>query len=486
MVKKLGYEKTLKKKFGFEKLRSKQKKVIDAILDGKDVIGLLTTGYGKSICYLLPALYLKQTVIIISPLISLMEDQKEKLVEKGIPCSALHGNNPKKQQEIFEIVDGLIKIVYCSPEFIVSPEGKELLNLIEDKIAYFAIDEAHCISLWGHDFRPKYFKLKKLRKYYPEIPIMALTATATLKVVVDMVEALKLKEPVLIRSTVDRPNLKLSCAIVNDFDVRIVKRFILKHKKERTIVYVNTRKESDEIKNIIDKITDQPVYTYHAGLSKKKRTELQEAFVENKNSVMVSTVAFGMGIDQIVRVVIAYGSPSSIEDYYQQIGRAGRDGKPSETLLMFVLQKNIISRSMLKKEDIDERLRKNKNSKLWDIWVYCKKLNTCRRKYILGYFGQKVPWNNCGNCDICLGEDIIDITEKEELKSVWVNKKDKDKNKNKNVHDLKFDDSVHEDKTKLDLDCISFVSDDDDDMNDNKKDKKKKDKKKNHKTRVDF
>lgn len=398
-------EKILKKYWGFDKLRNKQVKVINSILKGNDTIALLTTGYGKSLCYLLPALYLKKTVIIISPLISLMEDQKDKLVNMGILCASLHGNNPNKQKEIFEIIDGKIKIVYTSPEFIMSPEGKQLLKLCHEEICYFAIDEAHCLSLWGHDFRPKYLKLKKLRNNYPDIPVMAVTATATFKVVQDIVETLNMNEPVLVRSNMDRPNLTLNVCQVKDFDIKYVKPLIDKYPGERTIVYVNTRKESDKIKDILEGYTMKPVYLYHAGLSKGKRTQLQELFSTHKNAIMVSTIAFGMGIDQNVRVVISYGAPSSLEDYFQQIGRAGRDGKPSDTLLMFVTQRKIIAQSMLKKEKDMERINKklysSKNNKLWELGDYALKLNTCRRKFLLEHFGQKVKWNKCNNCDIC-------------------------------------------------------------------------------------
>lgn len=401
--------KTLKKYWGFDKLKSKQIKVIQSILEGNDTIALLTTGYGKSICYLLPALHLDKLVIIISPLISLMEDQKEKLLTLGIPTASLHGNNSNKQKEIFEIVDGDIKIVYTSPEFISSPEGNQLLNLCQKDIAYFAIDEAHCLSLWGHDFRPKYLKLKKIRTKYSNIPVMAVTATATFKVVQDIVETMSMKQPTLIRSNMDRSNLSLNVCHVKEFDMKYVKPLIDKYKHERTIIYVNTRKESDKVKDILEKNTSKPVYLYHAGLAKSKRTKLQDAFSNQRNSIMVSTIAFGMGIDQNVRVVIAYGAPSSLEDYFQQIGRAGRDGKPSDTLLMFVKQKPAMAYAMLKKDKEMKKIKKNlyhsKNSKLWELSDYATKLKTCRRKFLLEHFGQKVKWNKCDNCDNCKKKD---------------------------------------------------------------------------------
>jgi RecQ family ATP-dependent DNA helicase len=419
---------TLKKYWGYNKLRSKQVKVIDSILKGKDTIALLTTGYGKSLTYLLPALHLDKIVIIISPLISLMEDQKEKLVELGIPTASLHGNNPNKQKELFDIAEGDIKIVYTSPEFISSSEGRQMLALCEEDIAYFAIDEAHCLSLWGHDFRPKYLKLKKLREKYPNIPVLAVTATATFKVVMDIVEIMKMNEPTLVRSNMDRSNLSLNVCQVSDFDMKYVKPLIDKHPHERTIIYVNTRKESDKIKDILEKHTIKPVYLYHAGLAKGKRQKLQEAFAKNRNAIMVSTIAFGMGIDQIVRVVIAFGAPSSLEDYFQQIGRAGRDGKESDTLLMFVLQRKIIAQSLLAKDKsldkIDPKLFKSKNSKLWEIGDYAIKLTGCRRKFLLEHFGQKVSWKKCNNCDNCLNN----IEKDESIKSVKkTNKKKKEK-----------------------------------------------------------
>lgn len=398
--------KILKKYFKYDKLRSKQTKVIKSIMEKKDTIALLTTGYGKSICYLLPALALNKTVIIISPLISLMEDQKEKLLSLNIPTASLHGNNPDKQAEIFDIIDGDIKIVYTSPEFLLSPDGLSLVETIRENLAYFAIDEAHCISLWGHDFRPKYLKIKKLREKFEEIPIMAVTATATFKVVQDIVEILELHEPTLVRSAVDRPNLKLLVKTVSEFDYQEVLKILDKFNDERIIIYVNSRREADTIRGNLQAKTKQPIFIYHAGLTKKNRFQLQESFSNTSNAVMVSTIAFGMGIDQTVRVVITFGSPSSIEDYFQQIGRAGRDGKPSITLLMYLKQKYAISKSFLDKEKNDEsknqKLVKHKGRNLGKMFEYAIKLKTCRRKYLLEYFGQKVKWEKCLNCDICL------------------------------------------------------------------------------------
>jgi RecQ family ATP-dependent DNA helicase len=403
--------KTLKKYFGYESLRSKQTKVIESILNKNDTLALLTTGYGKSICYLLPAIYLKKVVIIISPLISLMEDQKDKLLSLNIPTASLHGNNPERTQEIFDIIDGKIKIIYTSPEFIISLDGLDLVETIKENLAYFAIDEAHCLSLWGHDFRPKYLKLKKLRELFPNIPIMAVTATATFKVVQDIADILDLKNPKLIRSAIDRPNLKLLVKQVSDFDEELVIKTL--SKKERNIIYVNSRKEAETIKTSLQqKLKEQPVYIYHAGLSKKNRFQLQESFARTKNAIMVSTIAFGMGIDQIVRVVITFGSPTSIEDYFQQIGRAGRDGKPSTTLLMYLTQKYAISKSFLdkekKEEDSNKELIRHKISNLGTMYEYALKIKTCRRKYLLDYFGQKVEWTKCDNCDICQKDDKLE------------------------------------------------------------------------------
>ncbi|ADO67076.1 putative RecQ-like ATP-dependent DNA helicase [Cafeteria roenbergensis virus] len=396
---------TLKKIWGFNKLRSKQIKVIESLLQGHDTIALLTTGYGKSLCYLLPALHLDKLVIIISPLISLMEDQKEKLLDLNIPTATLHGNNINKQKEIFNIIDGDIKVVYTSPEFISSPEGHRLLKLCQKNIAYFAIDEAHCLSLWGHDFRPTYKKLSNLRSHYPTIPIIALTATATFKVVQEIVTILKMNEPKLIRSNMDRPNLTLNVCTVKNFEMSYVQPLIDKFPHDRTIIYVNSKKESSEIKNILENHTSKPVYLYHAGLSKEKRTKLQDCFSSHRNSIMVSTIAFGMGIDQNVRVVIAYGAPASIEEYFQQIGRAGRDGLESETLLMFVKQKPAIASAMLKTDKklnkIGNELYSSKNSKIWDLNDYAIKLTSCRRKFLLEHFGQNTSWDNCNNCDNC-------------------------------------------------------------------------------------
>lgn len=395
-------ERRMKRYFGHDKLRSKQWRVINSIMNGEDTIGLLTTGYGKSVCYLLPSLLSKRIVIIISPLISLMEDQREKLDRLGIRSVALHGNNIKKRSDVFDILDNKVRIVYTSPEYILSYDGKMLMEEINERVGYFALDECHCISGWGHDFRPEYLRVSELRKRYTDIPILALTATATINVVQDIVEILKMDKFNLVRSNVDRPNISLIVKKVKNFDYEYVLMELKRIKKERCIIYVNSRNEAESISMELKSRTKKPIYMYHAGMCSKERLELQEEFSKRSNCVMVSTIAFGMGIDQIVRMVIIYGSPSSIEEYYQQIGRAGRDGKKSYSILLYKEQQYMISKSMIDKGGFSDKITIGKRKKLSNIYEYSLKLKTCRRKYLLNYFGQKVEWVKCNNCDICL------------------------------------------------------------------------------------
>lgn len=478
--------KYLKKYWGFDELKDKQYDIINNFLDKKDVVGLLPTGYGKSLTYLLPPLIKKKAILIISPLISLMEDQKEKLVEMKIPVATLHSNNLNKDRDIFEIIDGNIKIVYMSPEYLISGEGMDLAeNLIESKkLGFFAIDESHCISQWGHDFRPHYTQLSKFREKFPKIPILAVTATATENVVNEIINFLNLNNPKVVTANFDRPNLYIKCIDVKyanlyyyaqnfcldgkmhkiGLDKKCIRckknpnkqkfkleqldtldsnlsayqkkkigklsevdyllPYVKKYEGERIIIYTNSRKETAKIADMINdnwnkKYNSDGKYTviagaYHAGLSKKLRERIQEEFSIKKINVIVTTIAFGMGIDQIVRCVLIVGSPSSIESYYQQIGRAGRDNKPSEVVLFFQLQKLVLQSNMINKKSGRNKysqINMNKRKILWIMKDYFV-TKECRRRFILKYFGQnpKVFW--CNNCDNCCERNLTDMTDK--------------------------------------------------------------------------
>ena len=422
--------KVVKKHWGFDTLKDKQMEIVTNYIKKKDVIGLLPTGYGKSMCYLVPPLVKKKVIFIISPLISLMEDQKEKLVEMNIPVAALHGNNFNKDKEIFQIIDGEINIVYLSPEFLIHGDGMELADtLIKDKmLGYLAIDESHCISVWGHDFRNSYLKIKKFRQKYPKIPILAVTATATFKVVQEIAENLLLKEPILVRANFDRPNLYLKCVNVKNTNLDVISPWLKKYRHSKIIIYTNSRRECVEISDQLNqKYGDKKnklSLAYHAGMSKGMRNKIQSQFSNGDINIIVSTVAFGMGIDQIVRCVLIFGAPSSIEEYYQQIGRAGRDKKPAETILFFQYKNIVVGKHIYdvknKSNDQDDdgdnykipsHIIKNKKKSL-DIMAKYFYLSTCRRRFILEYFGQVPKFFCCNNCDNCCEKELINITDK--------------------------------------------------------------------------
>ncbi len=427
-------KKYLKKYWKIDSLKEKQIEVINELLLGNDVIGLLPTGYGKSLCYLLPPLITKKTIFIISPLISLMDDQKDKLNKMNIPCAALHGYNKNKDQEIFRIIDGEIKIVYMSPEYMIKSNGLDLAKtLIDDnKLGFLAVDESHCISVWGQDFRQEYTKIKIFRELFPQIPIIAVTATATDVVCKDIIKILGLNNPSLVRASFDRPNLYIKVQEIptisitekskkgNKFKIvqkpvakeQLVLEWIKKYPNEKIIVYINSRKDTEELASELNKLTKNCCENYHAGLSKQQREEIQTKFIEGEIKVIISTIAFGMGIDQIVRCVIIFGSPSSIEEYYQQIGRGGRDGKPCDTILYFDYGSLIIAKHMLR--DIKMKypnVYKAKLNNLNQIGKFAY-LNTCRRKFILEYLNESCNFFTCGNCDNCCEQEHKDMTDK--------------------------------------------------------------------------
>ena len=477
--------KYLSKYWKIDNLKDKQMEIIEAFINKQDVIGLLPTGYGKSLTYLLPPLIKKKTIIIISPLISLMEDQKEKLENINIPVSTLHSNNPNKNNELHEIIDGNIKIVYMSPEYLINGDGLALAEtLIDEKmLGFLAIDEAHCISKWGHDFRPIYQLIYKFRTKFPKIPILAVTATATQNVVNEIIEVLKLNDPLIIKANFDRPNLYIKCVDVKyDYLLPLTKIYCLdgrkhiidnkkcklckinpknynykidelkilfkglnkrereqiekiedleyllpyleKYKDEKVIIYCNSRKETTDISNLINKHIGNKSINYHAGMTNKNRDKLQQQFNSGEKNIIVTTIAFGMGIDQTVRCVMIIGSSSSIEEYYQQIGRAGRDGKKSDVLLFFKMQNLVLQLQMNNKYSyMNKNIQKNKRDNIFKLKEYLE-YQGCRRKFILNYFGQKPKFFTCNNCDNCCERNLIDITDK--IYNFYVNKIDSD------------------------------------------------------------
>lgn len=405
------YEKLLNQYFKKETLKPLQKEVIKTIIDeNKDCLSILSTGYGKSICYQLPRFIINKTVIIISPLISLMEDQKNKLEKDKIEVCCLNSNLTYDRKT--KIKNKLLKnnpmIVYTTPEYF--NQNLEFIQELDKKsmIGLIAIDECHCISQWGNDFRPEYQKLSCIKDICKNIPILALTATATKDIENDIISTIFKEKPIIIKSTFDRPNLKIIVNQKKDIQNDIYP-LIENNIKKKIIIYTRTRNESEKIYKIINKL-EIKCGIYHAGLDDEIRHSVQQDFIKGKINCIIATIAFGMGIDQNINLVIRYGMSTDIESYYQEIGRAGRDNSTSECYLFYNYVDYIISKSIINKS-IDNKLKRVKENKLnaMKFYIYTKK---CRRKHILNYFNEEYNIENCKMCDNCLNISKSDINTK--------------------------------------------------------------------------
>lgn len=402
----MNAEETLKVYFGYDSFREGQKKIIEAILSGRDALAIMPTGAGKSVCYQVPALMLPGVTLVISPLISLMQDQVKALNEAGIHAAFINSSLTEGQisKAIRLAAAGTYKIVYVAPERLESREFLDFASRAD--ISMVTVDEAHCISQWGQDFRPSYLKIVDFVSNLPRRPVVsAFTATATEEVKNDILCTLNLLQPDVTVTGFDRENLYYRVENIRRKDDFVVD-YIEKHPKDSGIIYCATRKNVDSLFELLFK-KGVPVTKYHAGMDNEIRKKNQDDFIYDRTPVIVATNAFGMGIDKSnVRYVIHYNMPQSMENYYQEAGRAGRDGEASQCILLFSPQDIVINRFLLEKKDLSEldpedmELVKQRDLKRLGVMEsYCRSTG-CLRNYILDYFGEKAsdPCDNCGNC----------------------------------------------------------------------------------------
>ena len=396
------YNEILKKYFGYEELKSEQQKIIyNIVKKKKDVLAVLATGFGKSVCYQIPFLLTQKCVIVISPLISLMQDQMKQLKELNIPTCSFSESSWKNSIK-GDVLKGNYKIIYMTPESCIS-NSEFIEELYEDHgITCFAIDESHCVSQWSDkSFRPEYGELSILREIAPEIPILALTATASQKIQSDIIKTLDMISPYKITSSFDRSNLYMEInRSTNDIELDL-KHILLEHKNQSTIIYTKTRKMTTIVSDCIWEFGIKSL-PYHAGLSSDERKEIQRKFMNNEIKVIVATIAFGMGINhKNIRLVIQYGCSSNLEAYYQEIGRAGRDGKGSKCYMFYSSKDFRLNRYFLN-ELVDEDKRKYRENEIVKLekFVYSTE---CRRKLILNHFGESHN-GDCNNCDNCISK----------------------------------------------------------------------------------
>ncbi|MGB0868032.1 MAG: DNA helicase RecQ [Flavobacteriales bacterium] len=385
----------LKKHFGYDTFRPLQEDIVNHVCSGKDSLVLMPTGGGKSICFQLPALTMPGMAIVVSPLIALMKDQVDALLQNGISAAYLNSSlsETERQNVLQKIATGKLDLLYVSPEKLLNAEIFEQLKQI--KLSLFAIDEAHCVSDWGHDFRPEYKQLHHVKKHFPNIPIIALTATADETIKSDILEFLNLEKPAVFEWSFDRPNLFLEVRPGKDRNKQIL-RFINEKSDSSGIIYCLSRKQCEKTAQKL-RTAGYNAMAYHAGMSSELRSDIQRKFVTDELPIVCATIAFGMGIDKSnVRWVIHYNLPKSMENYYQEIGRAGRDGLPSDTLL-FYSYADLLQLRKFAEESANAEILLSKLQRMMDY----AESRICRRRVLLNYFGEYSE-TDCKNCDVCL------------------------------------------------------------------------------------
>jgi ATP-dependent DNA helicase RecQ len=389
---------TLKATFGYDVFREHQLEIIQHVLDGGDALVIMPTGGGKSICYQLPALLKEGFTLVISPLISLMNDQVRSLRANGIAAGALHsGTSPEEARTIYQQISNQeLKILYVSPERVLTPKFLEFITA--QKVSLIAIDEAHCVSIWGNDFRPEYAQLPQLTSQFPLVPVLALTATADKATQEDIRNQLKLNSPKTYLSSFERPNIHLSVR-AGIQRIEQIREFLKQHEGEPGIIYCLARRTTESIAETLVRYGYKAA-AYHAEIDNKTRKNVQEDFQFNRIQIVCATIAFGMGIDKPdIRWIIHYNLPKNIENYYQEIGRSGRDGMPAEAIMFYTFQDVKTYKSFIQDSDANETFKRVQEEKLDRIWDYSQAMN-CRTNVILNYFGEYRS-QPCGHCDHC-------------------------------------------------------------------------------------
>jgi ATP-dependent DNA helicase RecQ len=398
LYKKMTKEEILKQYFGYDHFRPLQAEIIDHVMASNDALVLMPTGGGKSVCYQVPALLFDGLTVVISPLIALMQDQVRNLRSIGVPAAFVNSTlSAKEQYEIEQQCQkNILKLLYISPEKLLTPGYSSFLKSL--KISLFAIDEAHCVSVWGHDFRPEYTQLHLLKREFGTVPIIALTATADKVTRRDILSQLNIPQAEVFTSSFDRPNLSLT-VLPGRNRLRAIDLFLKRKKGQSGIIYCLSRNNTESVAGALKKLGYKAEF-YHAGIPHEQRTHIQESFVRDEVEIIVATVAFGMGIDKPnVRFVIHYNLPNNVESYYQEIGRGGRDGLPADTLLFYSYQDVMMRLTMLQDSEMSLEMKALQEAKLERMKQYAE-AEICRRRILISYFNEDVE-KDCGNCDVC-------------------------------------------------------------------------------------